>query len=79
MALKSFSVIFLLLLLVVVFVDGATQPHIIFFMADDYGWANVGYHKYDTTKPLFITNSKIKILLQYLSRKFKGDNYTKHK
>lgn len=29
-------------------VNGETnnKPHIFFIMADDYGWANIGYHKY---------------------------------
>jgi hypothetical protein len=28
------------------FVHAANQPHIIFLMIDDLGWANIGYHKY---------------------------------
>jgi hypothetical protein len=24
----------------------ASKPHIFFLMTDDYGWANIGYHKY---------------------------------
>ena len=24
--------------------DGAALPHIVAILADDYGWANVGYH-----------------------------------
>jgi arylsulfatase A-like enzyme len=29
----------------------ATQPNIVFFMADDLGWANVGWHAMDMHTP----------------------------
>lgn len=43
------NLVFLLLcvLLSVVGIEGApSKPHIVFIMVDDYGWANVGYHRY---------------------------------
>lgn len=27
--------------------DGQNKPHVLFFLADDYGWANLGYHRRD--------------------------------
>jgi arylsulfatase I/J len=31
--------------------ETAPRPHLIFFMVDDWGWANVGYHRNESGTP----------------------------
>ena len=31
--------------------EAAPRPHLIFFMVDDWGWANVGYHRNESGTP----------------------------
>jgi len=31
--------------------EAAPRPHLIFFMVDDWGWANVGYHRNESGAP----------------------------
>ena len=36
--------------------DGASPPHVVFMMVDDWGWANVGYHRNPPTKEVDTPN-----------------------
>ena len=45
----SFIIAVLLVSFPVVF--GAQQPHIVFVLADDYGWYDVGYHRSEINTP----------------------------
>jgi hypothetical protein len=37
---------FLFLFALCVVGSAPSKPHIVFIMVDDWGWANVGYHRY---------------------------------
>ena len=34
----------------------ATKPHLVFMLVDDWGWANVGYHRDPPTKEVVTPN-----------------------
>ena len=40
-----------ILLLYITLSDAATQPHILFVLADDYGWNDIGYHGSEIKTP----------------------------
>ena len=42
---------FVLLSLAASSIEAADQPHLVFFMADDTGWNNVGWHNPDMLTP----------------------------
>ena len=53
LARASFAVLFLLLADVSV---AANKPHILFMLVDDWGWANVGYHRATPTREVVTPN-----------------------
>ena len=60
MASKMFRLLLLLLVTVTVSVGGRQQandkPHIVFMLVDDWGWANVGYHRDPPTREVVTPN-----------------------
>ncbi len=45
-----------LLFLATSYTNAATKPHIVFMLVDDWGWANVGYHRNGTDKEVVTPN-----------------------
>ena len=37
-------------------VASAAKPHLVFMLVDDWGWANVGYHRNETDKEVVTPN-----------------------
>ena len=51
-----FKLLTALLAIVAVSGDDTTKPHIVFVLVDDWGWANVGYHRDPPTKEVVTPN-----------------------
>ena len=52
----AFNVITACSLLIAAGANAATKPHIMFMLVDDWGWANVGYHRNGTDKEVVTPN-----------------------